>query len=67
MSYQKAWTLIDQANRNARLPLIRRKRGGISGGGAEITNEGRKLITEFRELQIRFDDFLQKSKQLFDS
>ena len=65
ISYQKAWTLIDLANRNSRLPLIKRKRGGNSGGGAEITTEGRKMINEFRELQIRFNAFIHNNTSLF--
>ena len=65
ISYQKAWTLIDVANRNARLPLIKRKRGGNSGGGAEITTEGRKMIAEFNALQNRFNEFIKNNTVMF--
>ena len=65
ISYQKAWNIIDVANRNARLPLIKRKRGGNAGGGAEITAEGNKMIREFDELQKRFNEFIDNSSLLF--
>ena len=65
ISYQKAWNLIDQANRNARLPLVKRKRGGNAGGGAEVTAEGRKLIEQFDQLQHHFNEFINSNLELF--
>lgn len=66
ISYQKAWNLIDLANRNARLPLITRTRGGASGGGATVTNEGERIIREFRILENRYQDFINESISLFN-
>lgn len=58
ISYQKAWSLIDLANQYARIPLVIRKRGGNSGGGAFVTNEGRKLIIQFEQIQNQFNEFI---------
>ncbi len=66
LSYQKAWTLIDRANRNARLPLVQRSRGGTDGGGARVTREGERIIGEFRQLLALFERFVANSLETFD-
>lgn len=66
ISYQKAWNLIDLANRNARLPLITRTRGGATGGGANVTAEGERIIKKFRLLENQFEKFVENSVSLFD-
>ena len=50
MSYQQAWSYVQQMNLLSPLPLVIRKRGGTNGGGAELTNFGRKLIDSFEQL-----------------
>lgn len=66
ISYQKAWNIIDLANKNSRLPLITRIRGGASGGGASVTHEGEKMIREFRLLEKRFENFINEAMANFD-
>ena len=51
MSYMRAWTLIGTMNRCFREPLIRAARGGEGGGGAELTETGRKILALYRQLE----------------
>lgn len=65
ISYQKAWTLIDLANRNAKLPLVIRQRGGNAGGGAAVTAQGRKLLEQFDVIQDKFNEFINSNLKVF--
>lgn len=52
MSYQQAWTYVQQMNLISPLPLVIRKRGGSNGGGAELTRFGQKIIERYYQLEI---------------
>lgn len=64
MSYNKAWRILQQAEREWGRPLIESNVGGASGGGSRLTADGRSLLEaykEFRELgrqdlQKRFEE-----------
>ncbi len=51
MSYKRAWQLVEVMNAMFRLPLVQRTRGGASGGGAAITDEGLAVLADFRALE----------------
>ncbi len=51
MSYRRAWLLVDVMNRTFRTPLVHSSAGGRAGGGAGVTDEGRKVLAKFRELE----------------
>ena len=53
MSYRRAWLLIDEMNRHFREPVVLTARGGRQGGGAELTEFGREVITRYRDLETR--------------
>jgi len=42
--YSRAWDWITKTERELGIELITRKRGGIKGGGATVTEEGKKLL-----------------------
>jgi molybdate transport system regulatory protein len=50
ISYQHAWTMIDDMNRIAPSPLVIKQRGGANGGGAEISEYGKNIINEYRQI-----------------
>ncbi len=50
MSYQQAWTFVQQMNLLSPLPLVIRKRGGVNGGGAEVTRFGQDMIERFEKI-----------------
>jgi molybdate transport system regulatory protein len=47
ISYQHAWTMIDEMNRTAPEPLVIKQRGGANGGGAEISGYGVKILRDY--------------------
>jgi len=51
MSYRRAWNLLDDLNKSFAAPMVETAVGGRSGGGARLTESGRSLIREFRELE----------------
>lgn len=48
MSYRRAWLLVDEANRMFKEPLVLASAGGSQGGGAQLTNLGRRVIAAYR-------------------
>ncbi|EPX82397.1 N-terminal domain of molybdenum-binding protein [Rubellimicrobium thermophilum DSM 16684] len=51
LSYRRAWTLVVEANRAFRAPLVELSRGGEGGGGARLTREGEAVLASFRALE----------------
>jgi len=51
MSYMKAWLLVQVMNRSFRKPLVVAERGGSRGGGATLTESGRRALALYREME----------------
>lgn len=51
MSYRRAWLLVDEMNQTFRHPLVESLRGGVQGGGARLTDEGKAALRCFREIE----------------
>lgn len=51
MSYRRAWSLVAEANRAFRAPLVELSRGGEGGGGARLTKEGEAVLASYRALE----------------
>jgi molybdate transport system regulatory protein len=51
MSYRQAWLLIDSMNQAFAEPVTETLRGGAKGGGAAVTDFGRKLAALYREME----------------
>lgn len=58
MSYQSAWNIIHSINELAPAPVVVKQRGGKGGGGAELSDYGKLLLTEY--------SFIQKQVELFN-
>ena len=52
-SYKTAWEAVDAINNLLPTPAFLTKAGGRVGGGAEVTEEGRRLIATFHRLEER--------------
>jgi len=52
MSYKRAWQLVESLNAMFREPLVLSTRGGASGGGAVLTAAGKKVLAEYRALEV---------------
>ena len=61
LSYTKAWTIINRAEKELGYALINRSQGGKAGGGASLTEEGRQLILNYEELSGRINEYANKA------
>src|SRR6516162_10678324 len=50
-SYKTAWDAVNAINNLLPRPAFITRTGGPRGGGAEVTEEGRRLISVFRRLE----------------
>jgi molybdate transport repressor ModE-like protein len=48
MAYSKAWRIIRTAEEVFGCPLLHSTIGGKNGGGAELTAEGKKILTAYQ-------------------
>jgi molybdate transport system regulatory protein len=53
MSYMRAWSLVQTMNRCFKKPLVLATHGGEGGGGAELTEPGRRLLALYRQLETK--------------
>ena len=58
LGYRNAWLWIESVNRLAPSPLVEKVTGGTGGGHARLTEEGRRVVKEYKELRARFDEFV---------
>lgn len=52
-SYKTAWDAVNAINNLLPRPAFITRTGGSHGGGAEVTEEGRRLIAAFRQLEAK--------------
>jgi len=60
MSYRQAWQMVEELNERAATPLVEKRLGGKSGGGALVTGAGEKAIIEFHKLVDSVNEFINK-------
>ncbi len=60
LGYRNAWLWIEAANRLAPTPLVEKTVGGAGGGYARLTEEGRKAISQYKELRAKFGEFIRQ-------
>ncbi|HEY3932774.1 MAG TPA: LysR family transcriptional regulator [Verrucomicrobiae bacterium] len=51
MSYMRAWSLVQTMNRCFKEPLVLATHGGQGGGGAELTETGRKAAALYQRME----------------
>lgn len=51
MSYMRAWSLVRTMNASFKEPLVKAERGGRHGGGAQLTDLGREVLSLYREME----------------
>jgi molybdate transport system regulatory protein len=56
MSYRRAWLLLDSLNETFNEPVTHSSAGGKSGGRSSITEFGRLLIKQYREMENEISD-----------
>lgn len=58
MSYKAAWDAIDTMNNLSDGPLVETATGGKGGGGARLTDKGRRLVEVYKSLEREHRKFL---------
>jgi len=59
LGYRNAWLWVDSMNRLAPSPLVEKISGGAGGGGAKLTDEGKKVIAYYNDLHDKLQEFLK--------
>jgi molybdate transport system regulatory protein len=64
MSYKKAWDIIDNLNTSGQKPFVISHKGGQKGGGAELTETGKKVLVTYGNLSNKIKEIVAKDKDL---
>ena len=51
MAYSKAWSIVKAAEKSLSFPLLISSTGGRGGGGAELSEQGRRFLTAYRAFE----------------
>jgi molybdate transport system regulatory protein len=60
ISYQHMWISIEEINRYADHPVVVKQRGGSGGGGAVLSDYGKRLINEFTLIENEVEKFVKR-------
>lgn len=60
ISYSKAWSIINRAEKELNFPLLESQIGGVDGGGSSLTPEARKLMQNYQAFIQEADILLKK-------
>ena len=53
MSYRRAWLLVDELNQLFATPVVAAHHGGARGGGAALTDQGRRIVALYRDAEAK--------------
>ncbi len=53
MSYRRGWLLVDELNQLFAAPLVAAHHGGAKGGGASLTDDGRRIVALYRRAEAK--------------
>jgi len=63
MSYRYVWSYLQRIRKALGEPVVETYRGGkMGGGGAKLTELGKKLLEEYKRLEIYLDKVLSDLK-----
>lgn len=51
MSYQKAWNILNNCEKQLGFDMIERRTGGISGGGSNLTEAGKAFLHKYEQFR----------------
>ncbi len=60
LAYRNAWLWVEAMNRLALTPLVLKSTGGPRGGYARLTDEGRRIIKEYKEKRARVKETVDR-------
>ncbi|OGA23310.1 MAG: LysR family transcriptional regulator [Betaproteobacteria bacterium RIFCSPLOWO2_02_FULL_67_26] len=53
MSYRRAWQLVEALNQSFKEPVVLTAVGGKRGGGAVVTEFGKRLVAQYHEMEAK--------------
>lgn len=56
MSYRRAWQLVEAVNKSFNRPVVLTATGGKRGGGAVVTDFGRRLVERYHAMETKASD-----------
>jgi len=66
MSYRRAWQLVEALNNDFREPLVTTAVGGARGGGARVTDFGRRVVALYRAMEGKASAAIARDVQHFN-
>ena len=60
LAYRNAWLWVEAMNRLASGPLVEKSTGGARGGYARLTEEGKKIIKEYKEKRASVREIIKR-------
>jgi len=51
MSYQKAWNILNNCEKQLGFDMIERRAGGVSGGGSNLTEAGKAFLHKYEQFR----------------
>jgi len=60
ISYKTAWDVVDAVNNVSPEPLVVRTAGGRGGGGTVLTEEGKKVVRQYRGIEREHRKYLKE-------
>jgi molybdate transport system regulatory protein len=67
MAYMTAWKHVKTLNRRFRSPIVVAKRGGKTGGGAVLTEMGRKVVGLYHRMEEESHAAIQEGFREFQA
>ena len=64
MSYKKAWDMVGEMNMKGKTPLVISQKGGSKGGGASLTETGKKVVLAYDRLAKKLNTVVSKESAL---
>jgi molybdate transport system regulatory protein len=65
MSYRRTWALVDTMNRCFRKPVVDTATGGAGGGGAALTEFGREVLRQYRQMESKASAVIDAEMESF--
>jgi len=56
MSYKKAWSFLKTMESRLGVKLVKTQRGGKKGGGTQLTEEAKQLLSDFERISTAFEN-----------
>ena len=59
LAYRNAWLWVEAMNRLSPKPLVEKSTGGPHGGYTRLTDEGRRIVREYKEKRGRVREVIE--------